>query len=247
MKTPVLLLLTLLAVFTSACSQESKPGDAAVKDPETITAPVFQERLNMSRDAQVLDVRTPEEFNGGHLSNAVNINIYDADFMDRAGKLDKSKPVFVYCLGGGRSAEAAARLSAAGFQDVYNLKGGITAWRNADLPLEGAPQQTVAGDSFTPSDLQLAIQQFPALVIDYYAPWCGPCKRMEPSIATLTKEFAGKVKILRVNTDEARQLTRVLGIESIPSFGVYKNGREIQRVVGYQTEEQLREIVKSTL
>lgn len=85
---------------------------------------------------QVLDVRTPAEYADGHIAGAVNIDIYDKDFMHKAeAALDKTRPIAVYCRSGKRSADAAARLAKAGYQ-VTNLKGGILAWQAARLPIE---------------------------------------------------------------------------------------------------------------
>lgn len=76
-------------------------------------------------DVQLVDVRTPEEYAEGHIPGAININVFDNDFIDEALKyLDKSKPVAVYCKSGRRSADAATKLSKNGFK-VTNLKGDI--------------------------------------------------------------------------------------------------------------------------
>lgn len=80
-------------------------------------------------DVQLVDVRTPEEYSEGHIEGARNINLFDDNFIEESQKsLDKSKPVAVYCRSGKRSAEAARKLSADGFQ-VTNLEGGILAWK----------------------------------------------------------------------------------------------------------------------
>lgn len=77
---------------------------------------------------QLLDVRTPQEYEQGHIKGAVNIDIYDANFLSDANKeLDKTQPVAVYCRSGKRSADAANRLAADGY-NVTNLSGGILAW-----------------------------------------------------------------------------------------------------------------------
>lgn len=84
---------------------------------------------------QLIDVRTPEEYNDGHLKDAININIFDTDFLKQATqKLDKNKPVAVYCRSGKRSAEAAEKLASKGYK-VTNLDGGIIAWEKDDKPV----------------------------------------------------------------------------------------------------------------
>jgi rhodanese-related sulfurtransferase len=83
----------------------------------------------------VIDVRSNEEFAAGHLRDAKNIPL--ADLANRIGELDKSKTktVIVVCQSGARADKAARQLKAAGFEDVYSLDGGMTAWTAAGLPV----------------------------------------------------------------------------------------------------------------
>lgn len=87
------------------------------------------EEANSKDGVQLIDVRTPEEFAEGHIKNAVNININDAEFRSKIQALDKAKPVLVYCKAGGRSATASAILNEEGFVNIVDLDGGITAWK----------------------------------------------------------------------------------------------------------------------
>ncbi len=83
------------------------------------------------KNIQVLDVRTPEECASGKIQNAQNINWNDPDFAKLVAKLDKKKPIAVYCAAGGRSGRATAALIKMGFKEVIDLDGGITAWKAA--------------------------------------------------------------------------------------------------------------------
>jgi rhodanese-related sulfurtransferase len=92
--------------------------------------------LTATPKAQILDVRTKEEFSEGHLAKAALIPWTDKDFTDRAAKeLNPRKPVLVYCRSGRRSTEAAAALVKLGFSEVHNLAGGIVAWQKAGMPV----------------------------------------------------------------------------------------------------------------
>lgn len=91
----------------------------------------FEATLKKEPTAQVIDVRTPEEFKTGYIEGAKNINFYDKDFAQQIAKLDKTKPVMVYCAKGGRSASAAEQFAKAGFPKVFDLDGGMTAWKAA--------------------------------------------------------------------------------------------------------------------
>lgn len=113
-----------MVLTAAACSGQNK----------TVLVPQkFQELLASKPTAQVLDVRTPEEFNKEHLQKAVNINIYEDDFKTKLSGLDKQKPVFVYCGSGVRSAKASGILKELGFKEVYDLQGGIKAWLAENL------------------------------------------------------------------------------------------------------------------
>jgi rhodanese-related sulfurtransferase len=92
----------------------------------------FENKLNSTKDKVLVDVRTPDEFAEGHLVNAVLIDFFSDDFKAQAGKLDKTKPVFVYCGTGKRSGNASKILIELGFTQVYDLDGGITAWADAN-------------------------------------------------------------------------------------------------------------------
>ena len=92
-----------------------------------LTAAQFAEGVRQS-GAVLVDVRRPDEFAGGRIPGAVNIEVTAADFAQRVAKLDKTRPTYVYCRSGARSSKAAAQLSAAGFTQVYNLLGGVLDW-----------------------------------------------------------------------------------------------------------------------
>lgn len=99
----------------------------------------------------LLDVRTANEFNEGHLENAINIDIKQGDFMEKAKEtLPVTKTIAVYCRSGKRSASAAMQLAEEGYK-VVNLKGGILAWKEAGMPIDNDASEadTYETDSFT--------------------------------------------------------------------------------------------------
>jgi rhodanese-related sulfurtransferase len=123
-----LLTAAALVIAASLNSHAAGPVDLA---PEAAAA-----WLGKTPAAQILDVRTKEEFATGHLARAVLIPWTDPDFQARAAKeLDRAKPVFVYCRSGRRSSAAATALVKLGFAEVKNLEGGILAWQKAGQPI----------------------------------------------------------------------------------------------------------------
>lgn len=96
----------------------------------------FDALLSSTQEKIVLDVRTPGEYDRGHLQRSVMIDYKQSDFRDRVSQLDKTKSVFVYCAAGVRSAGAVKVLKELGFQKVYELNGGFDAWKDADKPIE---------------------------------------------------------------------------------------------------------------
>lgn len=98
--------------------------------PETLDAKGFAE-LIAEPGVVVVDVRTPEEYQAGHLRDALLIGIADPDFADQIAKLDKSKTYALYCRSGNRSGQALAYMRKAGFTQVHHLGGGIGAWQSA--------------------------------------------------------------------------------------------------------------------
>ncbi len=86
----------------------------------------------------------------------------------------------------------------------------------------------------------------PALV-DFWAPWCGPCQRIAPIIEELAKEYKGKVKVAKLNVDESRKVATDLGIMSIPTIVLFKGGKVVDQVVGLVSKDRLKEFVNKAL
>ena len=85
------------------------------------------------------------------------------------------------------------------------------------------------------------------LIVDVWAPWCAPCRRMNPLLAELQEEYAGQVDVLKVNADESQPLVKQLGILGIPTTLVYRNGQEIGRRTGALGRADLRMLFEAAL
>lgn len=225
-----------LLISIGSCAQQT----TGVK---VLSAPAFAQALDSIHQKQVVDVRTPEEYQSGHIAMAENINLYDADFTSKLNQLDKQQPVFVYCKVGGRSAKAAKALHDLGFTRVYDLDGGIMAWEKNKLPLQLASKNKADANSFTQADFERLLSGNKLLLVDFHAPWCIPCKQMAPYLKKLEDEYKGRVTVSRIDIDHAKALAQQLNVESIPVIAVYKNGKELKRVNGLQTEAQIRDLI----
>lgn len=101
----------------------------------TLEPNLFEQTLHQTPDPQLIDVRTPKEYEEEHLPNAINIDIKAATFDSLILQLDNTKPVFVYCRSGKRSLESANVFEKNKFKVVYNLDGGIIAWKAKGKPV----------------------------------------------------------------------------------------------------------------
>ncbi|MEM6708487.1 MAG: DUF4920 domain-containing protein [Pseudomonadota bacterium] len=149
---PTALLVTTLTL--SACGEQptsTAPSSAAAKIVDTTVAATLP-RLS---DVVVLDVRSPDEFEAGHVPGAVNINIDSEDFGAQVAELDRDATYVVHCsknVVDGRSARAMSTMQSLGFERLENLEGGIVAWMEADAPIEAS--DPVGGERDAQSDAQ---------------------------------------------------------------------------------------------
>ncbi len=116
-----------LIFFALSCSQEVE-GDIKVVSIEEMQA------LIESDNVQFIDVRTPSEYNNGHIASAQNIDFMSPTFEEDIKVLDKEKPVVLYCEKGGRSAKCAEKMKDLGFKKIYDMQGGFSKWKHGGLP-----------------------------------------------------------------------------------------------------------------
>ena len=121
MKSKILFsLIFLFALFSMNAQTETKI--------KTVEVAAFAKEIKTNPKPQILDVRTPEEFSEGHIDKATNIDWQNENFVKNTEKLDKNKPVYVYCKSGRRSLKASEKLEELGFKKIYNLDGGYLKW-----------------------------------------------------------------------------------------------------------------------
>ncbi|MEZ4791930.1 MAG: rhodanese-like domain-containing protein [Gelidibacter sp.] len=118
-----------LLILISSCKDDNK-GEIKIVTPEEM------QTLLETKDVQLVDVRTPEEHKEGFIEHSQNIDFNSPTFDEDISKLDKTKPVILYCKSGGRSSKCGEKLLKAGFVQVYDLEGGITEWKFKGLEVE---------------------------------------------------------------------------------------------------------------
>ena len=181
----------------------------------------FAEKIKDMPTSKIVDVRTPDEFSKGHLENALNYDWNGNEFDKQIAPLDKSKPVFVYCLSGGRSSSAASKMRSEGFKTVYELDGGIMKWRGANLP--ETTDNTVVSSGMTRQQFDALLNSDKLVLMDFYADWCAPCKKMKPYLDEISKDMANNVVVIRINADDNQALCKELKIDALPVLQLYKN------------------------
>lgn len=138
---------TLIAAgfVLTACGQKSQAPQTAEQastqaaDTGKVFAVVSPQEFNtklQQTPGVLLDVRTPGEYKKGFIKGARLLDIFSDNFDAELNKLDRNATYYVYCASGGRSAECAEKMQSMGFTRVYDLDGGMSAWKNANLPVE---------------------------------------------------------------------------------------------------------------
>lgn len=227
MKKYLTISLAAIAILFNSCTN----GQTNTTAKTNLSAIEFADKIKEQSTATVLDVRTPSEFSKGHLVNALNYDWNGNEFEKQISQLDKSKPVFVYCLSGGRSSSAANKMRSDGFKTVYELDGGIMKWRGANLP--ESTNNTVASSRMSKQQFDALLNTDKLVLIDFYADWCAPCKKMKPYLEEISKDMADKVVVIRINADENQALCKELKIDALPVLQLYKKKNQIWTNTGF--------------
>ncbi|MGL4631334.1 MAG: thioredoxin domain-containing protein [Leadbetterella sp.] len=229
--------LSYFFIFISFSSCQSQVKKTVLSPTE------FKTSLSNAIGATLIDVRTQGEYTQGAIANATNMDWNEGDFTEKVTTLDKSKPVYLYCLAGKRSSAAAEKLASLGFKQIYELDGGMLKWRAENLPETTSSINTKPEISL--EDYNRMINQQDKVLVDFYAEWCGPCKLMKPYLEEMDAHMKDQVKIVRIDVDQNKNLVKSLRIEGLPVLNLYTQGKITWTHTGFMSKEDvLKEIKK---
>lgn len=226
------IIVTTFTVMFYACGQAQS---------SKLSVSEFADKIKNTPEAQIVDVRTKGEFKSGHIANASNVELSSPDFKSMAAALDKDKPVLVYCLSGGRSAKAADYFRNEGFKEVYEMPGGMMEWRSKNLP---EVKLVATSDGMSRKEYEAMLQSNKVVLVDFYAEWCAPCKKMKPYLDKISEELKENVTVIRIDADQNPVLCKEMGVAALPVLKIYKGEKEIWSRTGFVDEETLREKLK---
>lgn len=196
----------------------------------------FEEQVTKT-GVQVLDVRTAGEYAASHIKNSLQADWLDnKQFKERVQYLDKAHPVYVYCGSGVRSKDAAKWLRQEGFQQVFELQNGFISWKKNNRPVE----IDSAVNQMSLTEYQALLKTSSVSLVDFGAKWCPPCKKMEPVLEQLQKDLSGKFTLIKVDAGVHTGIMQQLKVENIPTFILYKNGKETWRKNGLVSLEEFK-------
>jgi len=204
-----------------------------------LTIDALEAKINQSKQPQIIDARSAAEFEQIHLKNAVVLNKDSVKAAEQIGALDKQKPVFVYAIGNARSAILAKRLKALGFNEVYELPGGIANWVGTGKPVEKSAKKELDLTAFNG-----LVGKEKLILVDFGSKYYPGCIKMVPVADSAATETG--VKIVKIEVFDNTKLTHQLKINVIPNIALYKDGAVVWQKEGIFPKSEITKAVKAS-
>lgn len=199
----------------------SAVGFSQNQDAPTLPIESFYSKIKEQPKAQIIDARGPEEFAINHVNGAVNFNLETKNYQQSVAQLDKSKPVFIYSIGAGRSAQLAKELLKNGFSDVNVLQGGIAAWIGS-----GKPYYANSKSKLSLAEYNKIIADNNTVLVDIGSRYCGACKKVKPVLETIRTDYGNNLKIVEIDLEDNPQIIADLKtVKVFPTLILYKKGK----------------------
>lgn len=203
-------------------------GFSQNKSSNTVSLDVYYSKIQAEKNPQIIDARGPEEFALNHINGAVNFNLESKDYEQQLAKLDKTKPVFTYSIGAGRSVWLADDLLKKGFKEAYSLEGGIANWIG-----NGKPFYVNSKSKLTLAEYNKIIAENKDVLVDIGSNYCGACKKVKPVLETIKAQYGEKLKIVEIDLEDNPQVIADLKtIKVFPTLLLYQNGKIIFKKEG---------------
>ena len=181
----------------------------------------FSAKIESQKNPQIIDARGSDEFAINHINGAVNFNLETKNYTEYVSRLDKSKPVFIYSIGAGRSAQLAKELLKNGFSEVNVLQGGIAAWIGG-----GKPFYFNSKSRLSLAEYNKIIADNNTVLVDIGSQYCGACKKVKPVLETIRTEYGTNLKIVEIDLEDNPQVIADLKtVKVFPTLILYKNGK----------------------
>ncbi|MEL1254018.1 thioredoxin domain-containing protein [Flavobacterium sp. DGU38] len=199
------------------------------KSSNTVSLDVFYSKIQNEKNPQIIDARGAEEFALNHINGAVNFNLESKDYAKHIAALDKSRPVFTYSIGAGRSVWLADDLLKKGFKEAYSLEGGIANWIG-----NGKPFYVNSKSKLTLDEYNKIIADNNTVLVDIGSKYCAPCKKVKPVLEAIKAEYGEKVKIVEIELEESPQVIADLKtVKVFPTLILYQNGQIVFKKEGF--------------
>lgn len=205
-------------------------GVSQNKSSNTVSLDVFYSKIQNEKKPQIIDARGPEEFALNHIKGAVNFNLESKDYAQQVAKLDKTKPVFTYSIGAGRSVWLADELLKNGFKEAYSLEGGIANWIGS-----GKPFYSNSKSKLTLAEYNKIIAENKDVLVDIGSIYCGACKKVKPVLETIKAQYGPNLKIVEIDLEDNTQVIADLKtIKVFPTLILYQNGKIVFKKEGFE-------------
>jgi rhodanese-related sulfurtransferase len=196
-------------------------GFAQKENTTTLPIDSFYTKIKSEKKPQIIDARSAEEFVINHIDGAVNFNQQSADYAKYVAQLDKSKPVFIYSIGAGRSVILEKELSKIGFSETYSLEGGIAAWIGS-----GKPFYSNSKSKLSLAEYNKIITDNKTVLVDIGSRYCGACKKVKPVLETIRAEYGINLKIIEIDLEDNPQVIADLQtVKVFPTLILYQKGK----------------------